>query len=308
MSQSNPTDLANERVLKVGNHTLTFDDREGFAIPDQDFTIDADGQKLTLPDAVGRPTRLTGTVIDKDTDAPIANADVTLEGGGITLTTTTDANGRFGDNDELTAIKAGDYVLTVTKTGYSEETQNITLTNGEQLDVTVKLSPTTLAGTVVDFDTGDPVADVTVALDTGETTTTDADGNYEFLLPPTGLHTLTFTKDRYGDRNDPGNDVQEDFNIKAGKDNVVPDVRIAQTKITGKVEDDANNPLQAQVQLDSEPPVETEPNGRFEFGLVLPGIHDVKVSEPGFITQTIPVALLKGEEKNLGTVKLQPAP
>jgi hypothetical protein len=188
--------------------------------------------------------------------------------------------------------------------------QNFTLANGEQLlDLSIKLNPTTVSGTVVDGDTGDPVEGVTVTL-AGQTATTDANGEFLFTLPPSGKQTLTFTKDRYGDRNNPGNDVQVvDFNVKEGKDNVVtPDVQIWATTIVGEVVDSSTGlGVKAQVSLDGAPPVDTKANGKFEFALVAPDVaHSITASLENYSSTTVNVTVQKGDQKNAGKIEIDP--
>lgn len=58
----------------------------------------------------------------------------------------------------------------------------------------VPATPNSLSGVITDVN-GNPVAGATVTLDTGETTTTDANGQYSFENVPAGNHTITVEKD-----------------------------------------------------------------------------------------------------------------
>jgi len=69
----------------------------------------------------------------------IAGAEVTLSplGGGDTLSTTTGGDGTFSFNE----VKADDYMLTVTASGYQTAEKSITIIAGQTLTVNIGLSP-----------------------------------------------------------------------------------------------------------------------------------------------------------------------
>jgi len=82
---------------------------------------------------------LTGTVLEKGTDRPLAGATVTLRGiesPTVFARTTTDLDGTF----QLSDLPRGTYVLEVQLLGYEEHRRTLTLELGESPSLTVSLS------------------------------------------------------------------------------------------------------------------------------------------------------------------------
>lgn len=67
-----------------------------------------------------------------------------------------------------------------------------------------------IVGTVTEFGAGTPIQNVTVAIQGGATTTTDASGQYTFVDVPVGTYTMNFTKMGYEPETVTGVDVTED--------------------------------------------------------------------------------------------------
>ncbi|NMC98643.1 MAG: TonB-dependent receptor [Bacteroidales bacterium] len=85
-------------------------------------------------------TTISGVVYENETNQPLSDANVVLE--GFKAGTTTGKNGKF----VLPDIPAGNYVLKVSFMGYQKYQKNITVKNAQNIELTVKLSPTQIIG------------------------------------------------------------------------------------------------------------------------------------------------------------------
>ncbi len=106
----------------------------------------------------------------------VENAIVSISPGN--LSTSTDGSGKYSYSN----LEPKTYAVTITKPGYSVKTMNITVIAGEtaQGDATL-LSQGSIAGTVTNAQTNQPVQGVSVTLSPGNSTTnTGNDGKYSF--------------------------------------------------------------------------------------------------------------------------------
>ncbi len=76
---------------------------------------------------------IMGTVVDGETDEPLIGASVLLQ--GTTIGTITDVDGKFN----LVGVKAGDYTLQITYTGYETKEMDVSVGSGKVDLGTVKL-------------------------------------------------------------------------------------------------------------------------------------------------------------------------
>jgi hypothetical protein len=135
---------------------------------------------LGLAACSSSPTLLTGTVTDAYTGAPVSTASMVV--GETSLTT--DAEGNFATTDWQTndtlEISAPEYAaVALPLENHPAVAGNDALT----VTLDLELRPNSLAGTVLDSYTGEPLAgaDVAVTLDVTNTltATTDAEGRYQ---------------------------------------------------------------------------------------------------------------------------------
>lgn len=70
---------------------------------------------------------------------------------------------------------------------YANQTVNITNCSGNY----------SVMGTAFDYDNGEPIIGVNVALSTGQTATSDSNGNVIFIVNTSGTYTVVLTKDNY---------------------------------------------------------------------------------------------------------------
>ena len=165
---------------------------------------------------------LSGTVVDALTGLPLARVEVVAEhvgGHDPGASTTTDANGNF----LMIEIEPGQYRLAGKRNGYLETHygakrptgggSTLTLTKGQKMeDLQLKLTPFgVIAGTIRDSD-GEPMADVTVDIETGaryaagrrrvqgyDTTSTDDLGQYRIAnLEPGQYYVSAVAQSRGG--------------------------------------------------------------------------------------------------------------
>ncbi len=101
-------------------------------------------ERATSLDATLRPTLLTGTLTDKYSSKPIAGATVATDSAKAT----TDAEGRY----TLEPV-APNQELLISATDYTSQTVSVP----EKIELDVVLRPSTVRGTVVNAETGQPV-------------------------------------------------------------------------------------------------------------------------------------------------------
>ncbi|WP_020075028.1 carboxypeptidase regulatory-like domain-containing protein [Cryocola sp. 340MFSha3.1] len=161
--------------------TFVYRQRSGFPVFQTWFTA------LTR-DITGTVTASTGSITG--TVLTLRDAD-----GEVVATTTPLADGTYA----FTGVQASaGYTVSVTPPAGSIADGAVTLpadlsTQDAVADFGIHvIIPVGVSGTVRDT-AGDPIAGVTVQLDTGETTTTGPDGVYRFEEVPTGPHTATVT-------------------------------------------------------------------------------------------------------------------
>jgi hypothetical protein len=139
---------------------------------------------------------IEGIVTNATTTEPLEGVTITTEPEGYT--TTTSATGTYS----LSNVLEGTYMVTASLEGYLPESQEVTVENEQtttanfELELDIPASGT-IAGTVTDALTRDPVGYVTITVDELRyTTTTDENGYYE-LEVPTGDYLVTASKPGY---------------------------------------------------------------------------------------------------------------
>ncbi len=145
-----------------------------------------------------------GYVVDGD-DNPLSGVKVAIVGANgsspIQDSATTDADGYY----EISGLAAGDYTVTYTKSGYTAQSQEISLAAGEahSMDTIVMeaVQKGKIYGYVVNIK-GDPIESVKLKLRNVKTkvaksTASDQDGAFEFADLDAGTYTVIATKKRY---------------------------------------------------------------------------------------------------------------
>lgn len=148
-------------------------------------------------DIVDLTGHLKGTVRDYESGELISNCGVSLSPGG--KSTLTNQHGEFSFNN----LEAGDYTLTLTKSGYDDETRDVTIITGQTSSVSVLLKERSskvgsIIGTVKDYNDARLISNCQVSLSPGgKTYTTSSDGKYEFNGLAPGEYSLSFSKSGY---------------------------------------------------------------------------------------------------------------
>lgn len=153
-------------------------------LPLTDRTDLAKPKTLTVTlDMTVRPNTLAGVITDVYTGKPLAGATVDVVDANPAMRTTTDSNGRYTFDNVPEAFQ-----IAVAAPGHKEQRADIRRSIAQDLT----LRANTLAGSVTNLYSKEPIADVTVQLGDAIATTDDK-GRYELQnVPPTGE--LVFTR------------------------------------------------------------------------------------------------------------------
>ena len=176
---------------------------EGYEPATQAVSFD-DGDVVANVELTALPEEYTysGTVVDGETNEPVAGAVVTVSAeGGEPQTMPTGDDGGFSFT-----LLDGEYTVTVACEGYLEYSSELTIAGadvtGAQIALTPEVKEYTYSGTVIDGSTSAPVANaiVTVSAEGGEpqTATTGADGGFSFTLLD-GEYAVTVACEGYED-------------------------------------------------------------------------------------------------------------
>lgn len=189
--------------------------------------------------------RLTGSVTDVATGAPLPSARVQLQ-ADPGLETWTDDLGRF----ELADVPAGAHAVVASLERYSTVTSaSVVVSGGQAVAIPpVALTPLTgtLFGTVVDFANGSaPLAGVTVTEATGlHTATTDAAGAFELAGLAPGVTFLVFRKEGYRPAVSWLLDVDGDFRRQVEQGMEPTSAEFSAGRIDGVVRDGSGAPVE----------------------------------------------------------------
>lgn len=206
--------------------------------------------------------QVNGTVKYKS-GTPIPNADVRLG----TETIKTNAQGQFS----FSKIKHGTYDFTVTVGGEVVHTQKVTV-GAKPATINVTVDDPVQTGTIsgmVTYENGTPIPGVTVKLGDKSTTTT-AEGNYEFVDIPYGNYTVKAEVD--------GVEYSAPANLNTSSlvvNIVVPDV-VSSGNLSGMVKDAIGRPV-VGVTVEIDGWQQTAPDGQFFFEDLPFGTYELKV-------------------------------
>lgn len=137
------------------------------------------------------PASIEITVINSDTQQPIAGA--TIKVGD--KTSTTNASGIA----EITGLSALNTIITVTDTGYLDNTQTVKLkrkSNSLSVALVLNIEKTNLTISVKDFINDSNLSGAAVKIDS-LSGITDTDGKFIFANLPSGEHTIELSKTGY---------------------------------------------------------------------------------------------------------------
>ncbi len=136
---------------------------------------------------------VSGGVRDNSDSTLISGATVRLEQGGvIKQTTTSNSSGNF----TFSTVLEGSYNLVALKSGYSNWSQSITVSGGEELQQNIAMVPNvgSASGGVRDYSTSNPLNNALVRLEQSQvikyTTYSNSTGNYSFSDVTPGTYDL----------------------------------------------------------------------------------------------------------------------
>lgn len=231
----------------------------------------------TLNITLTKIATINGTVIDADTQEPIAGVDITVNGKHIT----TGPDGSYTFN-----VTAGNYTINVTKEGYFSDSKQVTAIawQTQTTDFSI-IKYCIITGFVTDSETGEPLEAATVTAN-GYQNTTATDGTYSFIIEA-GTYTLNATKDGYYWSStsvtvNPGDIHTANFTI------------IELATITGTVFDETTGEPVAGATVTANPTTITGPQGTYSMS-VLPGTYTITVTKGGYVISSTQATVGSGE-------------
>lgn len=254
---------------------------------------------------------LNGKIVNQSGLA-LVGVTITAASASASQSATSATDGTF----VLQGIVEGEYTVSYTLGGYLTATQSITVQAGDLLDVgTIRMMPLStegvLQGTVVDSDTGLPVAGASVAI-TGATTQsvfTDMAGMYSAAVTP-GSISVTVTATGY-------TPVTGNTTVNAGQTMVFSPALVPVTStnpqttvtLTGVVIDAMGKaPISGatiSVTGSATGSVTSDAAGQFSLTDLIAGDIIITISAPGFQSSAFSALTSTGSTVNLGTVQLE---
>jgi len=258
-------------------------------------------------------TEIHGHVYEKGSrgGTPIDNASVTItnKGRNESHTVYTDSKGYY--EKELT--HSGNYTVTADKDGYKSETKHVYIEEGESKEVNFHLEKesggedTILKGYTEENDNRSRIPHVYIRVSKGnfsDTTESDSDGYYEFVLEEGGTYNIHAEKDGYKDY---------DANVTVNEGEVNPHHIIMEqeetndTRIYGYIirNNCDGTPIKDAsvtiVELDCQCSyrVYSDDKGYFEKKLPEGGDHSVEVEKNGYHGQKKNITIGEGEHVRL---------
>lgn len=249
------------------------------------------------------------SVIDAETKANISDATISSStDSASTLTVKSKDDGSI----LFTDVKAGDYSFTVSKDGFGSLTFQVTLRQGEslnlgQIELTRKANVTsaTVQGRVTDKITGQPVVGAVIKLISGSNTltaTTNAEGRYQLTLAQPAAFTLNVAVNGYVGVSGSGTA------IAGGTFDFSPQLISEQAyigNVTGKITDSAGTPLSDVSVLKNGTMVgQTDANGQFLLDKTSAGNFTLTFEKANYQGPSVNINLPAGQTANIGTVQL----
>ena len=152
--------------------------------------VDADGAAPPSPVSTGT---IDGTVTESDGVTPIEGATVTVDTGQSGIT---DTDGTY----TITDVPTGECSVTASADGFESQTKPATVYDKQTTTVDFALIPIpvgSITGTVINSENSEAISGATVTVDTGQSTTTGADGTYTITDVPTGDRLVTASADGF---------------------------------------------------------------------------------------------------------------
>ncbi|MFL5345640.1 MAG: collagen binding domain-containing protein [Hyalangium sp.] len=255
-----------------------------------------DERSASVPSPLERPGSLSLQVVDAETKAPLAGAQVTLVVGGTAQTArTADAKGQVVEPE----LEPGEVVARVTAPDYEAAEGRITVAAGERatLEIQARKRPPAVGGlkvVVVDKRNNQPVPDAQVVVGAKQLKT-NAAGQIQVGGLAAGPVSVKVSAPEF-------QSVEDAAVVVAGKESemsvpLVPAKRVGYATISGRVRSTVQGrPLVATLVIPSAK-VKTRTDAQGAFSVKLqPGTHHIIISAKGHLTQTKAVTVKDGEQ------------
>ncbi len=271
--------------ITSGNWTISAA-KNGFISPAPDeYTLNAgdnlQNQNIILVPRANQVTGFVERITSVGGTTPFSGVTVTATpSSGTPVTAVTTSSGEF-----QLSLRAGTYILTAAKTGYSNTQQiNLTLTVAQTIsgiNFTMVPNPSSISGLVTTPD-GNGLGGVTVASSSGATATTLPNGTYT-LSVNNGTHILSVTKSGYVPPNSKTVTVTPGQNLTGVNFSMTPNAGSITGTVSGLQQSLANATVKATGTETYQ--VQTAANGAYSLSLK-PGTYNVVASKNGFETST----------------------
>ena len=281
-------------AVSPGTYALTAS-CEGYIDRSVTGIIVTQGQETRLEELTLSQTRLslTGTIkLEDASDHSGVLVTLAKEGDGETLySAVTIADGTYSIGN----IIPGEYVLTASRTGYSEYTTKVVLAAGRDYseDATLKAGSGIISGHVYLSGASD-YSDITVSVvnsrnpEVSHQTTTSADGTFSITGVRTeGLYLVTASKDGYV------TDSSTSVTVKFGTTATVEDITLARMDavVKGRVLFSGLSSHEGiEISLENDDynlSATTDSNGEFVIREVAPGTYRLTASADGYVSRTV---------------------
>ncbi|MFC7370131.1 beta strand repeat-containing protein [Fictibacillus iocasae] len=285
-------------ALSAGTYSVTVT-ADGFGAFAAVVSIVSGETTLLNPVLESDPGFITGTITNADTGAPLPETLVRIvdANGNVIAELITDANGNFTSP----GLAAGSYTVVVINPDFLGEVVSVTVVSGQTETVNIALEPNpgSLFGTVVNSETGEPIAGALVEIFLGQnlitTVFTDAFGEFEVSGLPEAILTVTATA--------PGFAIDtEDVAVFAGQQSTVSLALLPNpATVSGFVITDTGAPVaNASVRAINEAgeivqTATTDSLGRFTLTNLPPGTLTIIAFAEGFPSASVDVTLAQGE-------------
>jgi len=249
------------------------------------------------------------SVIDAETKANISDATIS---GAVDSASALTVKSKDDGGVLFTDVKAGNYSFTVSKDGFGSLTFQVTLRQGEslnlgQIELTRKANVTSavVQGRVTDKTTGQAVIGAEIKLVSGTNTltaTTNAEGRYQITLVQPATFTLSVVANGY---------VGVDGSGTATAGSIFdfsPPLISEQAyigNVTGKVTDGGGTPLSDVSVLKNGVIVgQTDASGQFLLDKISAGSFNLTFEKTNYQGPSVNINLPVGQTANIGTVQL----
>ncbi|MBD7965920.1 carboxypeptidase regulatory-like domain-containing protein [Fictibacillus norfolkensis] len=264
-------------------------------------------------------TSTVGTIMGSITDEggnPLSGDNIRLKlfgaNGELLQALIAQSNGQF----KIPELSEGTYFISATLDGYSPNNVAVIVTSNEVTMITVPLAQilTTLSGTVIDTDTGNPITDTAVSLYLTDNTGFHVakvfpgiDGSYTFSSIAPGSYLLNAIAEGYG------NQV---FAVNIGLEGFIQDVSLTSNpgSVTGFVTNQlTGEPItNAIINISSlgkplDVKAVSDSFGQFTYPNLRPDSYRVVINADGFSSQTATFTILPGQTTSLSSI-LTPEP